>query len=223
MGNDDAVSHISSSQSSGTSASASPLAPPAQDTPAAAETFDEEPLYVNAKQYHRILKRRAARARLEELHRLSKERKPYLHESRHRHALRRPRGPGGRFLTAAEQAALRESEQKAQPTGSHDLPNSADSANNFDNSLLSPTSPTIDTSTIGASDPSPTEEDPNSIFLHQGENGVPVQQPLAYPSQSHPFNLESMFPNGSNSSVLQNNDGFLDGPALLGDGAFSSA
>ena len=37
--------------------------------------IDEEPLYVNAKQYHRILKRRAARARLEELHRLSKERK----------------------------------------------------------------------------------------------------------------------------------------------------
>ncbi|KAG8711651.1 Transcriptional activator [Ceratobasidium sp. 394] len=40
-----------------------------------ADTLDEEPLYVNAKQYHRILKRRTARARLEEVHRLSKERK----------------------------------------------------------------------------------------------------------------------------------------------------
>ena len=37
--------------------------------------MDEEPLYVNAKQYYRILKRRVARARLEEVHRLSKQRK----------------------------------------------------------------------------------------------------------------------------------------------------
>jgi hypothetical protein len=35
----------------------------------------EEPLYVNAKQYHRILKRRAARQRLEELNRLARSRK----------------------------------------------------------------------------------------------------------------------------------------------------
>jgi nuclear transcription factor Y alpha len=69
--------------------------------------IDEEPLYVNAKQYFRILKRRVARARLEEVHRLSRQRKPYLHESRHKHAMRRPRGPGGRFLTAEEIAAQR--------------------------------------------------------------------------------------------------------------------
>lgn len=36
---------------------------------------DIEPLYVNAKQYHRILKRRIARERLKELHRLSTTRK----------------------------------------------------------------------------------------------------------------------------------------------------
>lgn len=73
---------------------------------------NEQPYYVNAKQYYRILKRRYARAKLEERLRISRERKPYLHESRHKHAMRRPRGQGGRFLTAAEIKALKEKEAK---------------------------------------------------------------------------------------------------------------
>ncbi|CAJ0823130.1 10576_t:CDS:2 [Entrophospora sp. SA101] len=62
--------------------------PTTQIAPSTGIEEQEEPLYVNAKQ-------------------------KYLHESRHKHAMRRPRGPGGRFLTATEIAEL-EQKNKAE-------------------------------------------------------------------------------------------------------------
>jgi len=58
---------------------------------------DIEPVYVNEKQYARILKRRVARLKLEQEGRIPKERRKYLHESRHKHAQNRVRREGGKF------------------------------------------------------------------------------------------------------------------------------
>ncbi|KAJ3545869.1 hypothetical protein NM208_g2286 [Fusarium decemcellulare] len=72
-------------------------------------------LYVNAKQYHRILKRRITRHKLEEYLAGSKKRRPYLHESRHRHAMRRMRDRSGRFLPTEKKDEMVRDKEKTPP------------------------------------------------------------------------------------------------------------
>jgi nuclear transcription factor Y, alpha len=131
-------------------------------------TAEESPLYVNAKQFHRILKRRMARQKLEEQLRLtSKGRKPYLHESRHNHAMRRPRGPGGRFLTAEEVAAM----EKAENGGAID-----DDSNDKENTPAKGAQANLPGS-AGKRKAPPTNNAQNSAKKPKTGSGGPVKRP----------------------------------------------
>lgn len=95
---------------------------PARETSLNQKKMKSTPL--NYKQYDRILLRREARKKISSILSNFKQfqqktnrdlnNKSYLHESRHNHAMKRARGPGGRFLTASEIKQLKENEAKEQ-------------------------------------------------------------------------------------------------------------
>ena len=81
---------------------------------------NNEYIYVNSRQYSRILKRREERKKYFEMFEndnfLNKKSK-YHHESRHKHAMNRERGKGGRFLSKKEKEILEKekNENKSDP------------------------------------------------------------------------------------------------------------
>lgn len=166
----------------------------------------EQPFYVNAKQYHRIIQRREARENLEQSLKIARGRRPYLHESRHKHAMRRPRGQGGRFLTAAE---IAERDQKLAEEQARNIQNGqggTGSSSSLDGGI-SLSSGIIDTSistsyhnrpknkvnkSIAAAAPLPGNRS-TIVNLSFSDNAIPNthqslsknQQPPSYSSQSN--------------------------------------
>ena len=61
--------------------------------------FEDEPRYVNAKQYIRIMKMREKRQKQPDKLKIIKK---YKHQSRHEHAVRRRRCSNGRFVSKSD-------------------------------------------------------------------------------------------------------------------------
>lgn len=107
-------------------------------------TAEDGPRYVNAKQYQRILTRLKCRAK-KKLENFGRARKPYMHKSRHLHAMRRPRGSGGRFLnTKALKNATEVNMKKTGSDGMSPCPTSPQSSE-----VLQPESTGLNASKVG--------------------------------------------------------------------------
>ena len=94
---------------------------------------NNEYIYVNSKQYSRILKRREARKKYFEMYEndyfLNKKIK-YHHESRHKHAMNRERGKGGRFLSKKEKEFIEKKKKNKDDCKDSNLKNTVVQSSN---------------------------------------------------------------------------------------------
>lgn len=147
------------------------------------EITTEEPLFVNAKQYLRILKRRQQRAKLEAEHKVPKQRRRYLHESRHQHAMRRKRAKSGRFMTKSEIEAV-----KAREAATGEIiPDPVDDAQldiilqEYRQLQRSKHNQNAENDSLDELNASATSDKPDNNMVHQMTNTQPANSLLPYP------------------------------------------
>ncbi|CAN8269914.1 unnamed protein product [Cochlearia groenlandica] len=104
-------------------------------------------IYVNSKQYHGIIRRRKSRAKaaafLGQNNLSTRNRKPYMHHSRHLHALRRPRGSGGRFLNTKSQNLVKTGTNSKKVDGTMKTMSKSQQSNSQNSEVVHPETGTM--------------------------------------------------------------------------------
>ncbi|KAF2069286.1 hypothetical protein CYY_009392 [Polysphondylium violaceum] len=137
---------------------------------------EDIPLYVNAKQYQRIIKRRESRAKFESENRLPKSRKPYQHESRHQHAIKRLRGSGGRFLTTKEKNELENAAAATAANSPNSSANSSANSSTNNSTNNSPSTTTLNTPKAKKNDKLPIQQHINQQHINQQQQNIAQHQ-----------------------------------------------